>query len=40
MRLLPISLRSKDFAFGTIVLLEILVLVLAASGLLVISHSH
>ena len=40
LRLVPISLRSKDFAFGTIVLLEILVLVLAASGLLAFGHSR
>jgi hypothetical protein len=37
-RLLPISLRSKDHSFSTILLLEIVILFLAASGLLAIGH--
>jgi hypothetical protein len=38
LRLLPISLRNRDYSFSTILLLEILVLFLAASGLLAIGH--
>jgi hypothetical protein len=38
LRLLPISLRSPDHSFSIIVVLEILVLVSAASGLLTIGH--
>jgi hypothetical protein len=38
LRLLPISLRSKDHSFSAILLLEILVLFLAASGLLAVGH--
>jgi len=34
LRVLPISLRRKDFALGIIVMLEVIVLSLAASGLL------
>jgi asparagine N-glycosylation enzyme membrane subunit Stt3 len=38
LRLLPISLRSKDYLFMAIILLEMLVLLLAASGLLAFGH--
>jgi hypothetical protein len=38
LRLLPISLRSHDFPFSATLLLEVLVLFLAASGLLAIAH--
>jgi hypothetical protein len=38
LRLLPISLRSKDHSFSTILVLQILVLFLAASGLLALGH--
>lgn len=38
LRLLPISLRSKDYLFMAILLLEMLVLLLAASGLLAFGH--
>jgi len=40
LRLLPISLRSKDYLFVAILLLEMLVLLLAASGLLAFGHSR
>jgi hypothetical protein len=38
LRVLPFSLQRKDFAFGTILVLELIVLTLAASGLLVAHH--
>jgi hypothetical protein len=38
LRVLPFSLRRKEFVFGTILILEIIVLSLAASGLLATSH--
>lgn len=38
LRVLPFSLQRKDFVFGTIVILEVTVLLLAASGLLAIGH--
>lgn len=38
LRLLPISLRRKDHTFSAILLIEVLVLVLAASGLLALGH--
>ena len=34
LRILPFSLQRKDFVLGTIVMLEVIVLSLAASGLL------
>jgi hypothetical protein len=37
-RLLPIALRGKDHLFSAILLLEIVVLLLAASGLLALGH--
>jgi hypothetical protein len=38
LRLLPISVRGKDYSFSTMLLLEILVLFLAATGLLAFGH--
>lgn len=38
MRLLPITLRSKDRSLSTILSLEIILLLLAASGLLAVGH--
>jgi hypothetical protein len=38
LRLLPISLRDKDHSFSIILMLQILVLFLAGSGLLVLGH--
>ena len=38
LRVLPFSLRRKDFVFSTIMILEVIVLALAASGLLVAGH--
>ena len=38
LRILPILVRNGDTAFGVIVVLEVLVLLLAASGLLVVGH--
>ena len=38
LRVLPFWLKRKDFLFGTIVMLEVIVLSLAASGLLVSGH--
>lgn len=38
LRLLPISLRSKNRSFSAILLLEIIVMFLAASGLLAVGH--
>jgi hypothetical protein len=38
LRLLPISLRRKNYSFSTILLLEIAVLLIAASSLLVVAY--
>lgn len=38
MRLLPISLRGKNYSFSAILLIEIAVLLIAASGLLAVGH--
>jgi len=38
LRLLPFALRRKDFMFGTILVLEVIVLSFAASGLLTAGH--
>jgi hypothetical protein len=38
LRLLPISLRGKDYSFSAILLIEIVVLLIAASGLLAVGH--
>ena len=38
LRVLPFWLKRKDFVFGTIAMLEVIVLSLAASGLLVSGH--
>ena len=38
LRLLPISLRSKNYSFSAILLIEIAVLLVAASGLLAVDH--
>ncbi|HEY4774631.1 MAG TPA: hypothetical protein VIH40_07410 [Xanthobacteraceae bacterium] len=38
LRLLPLTLRRKDFTFASILAIEIVVLVLAASGLLAVGH--
>jgi len=38
LRLLPISLRGKDYSFSAILLVEIVVLLIAASGLLAVGH--
>jgi hypothetical protein len=40
LRLLPISLRTKHRSFSAILLLEIVVMSLAASGLLTVGHWH
>jgi hypothetical protein len=38
MRLVPISLRGKNYSFSAILLVEIAVLLIAASGLLAVGH--
>jgi hypothetical protein len=38
LRVLPIALRRQDFVFSTILILEVIVLVFAASGLLAVAH--
>jgi hypothetical protein len=38
LRILPVLFRNKDTAYGIIAVLEVLVLVLAASGVLVVGH--
>ena len=38
LRVLPFSLQRKDFASGAVLLLEVILLLLAASGLLVAGH--
>jgi hypothetical protein len=38
LRVLPLSLRRNDYPLSTIIMLEVLVLSLAASGLLAVGH--